>query len=186
MYETNDDLVLNFEPPGVREQDISLSITGDVLTVKGERQFNQQLNDDKYFHTERAYGKFERSIRLPMPVQAGRVRATYRDGMLESKPSGGRGGQAEGNQDRRFVGRSRQVGETVIVADDARKVGSRPAVGRLPMDSHTARRCCKTRLEGGCVAGAAPASLTVVPIAWLTEYSLSCRLPPENDQATFP
>ena len=83
MYETNDDLVLNFEPPGVREKDISLSITGDVLTVKGERQFNQQLSDDNYFHTERAYGKFERSIRLPMPVQAGRVRATYRDGMLE-------------------------------------------------------------------------------------------------------
>ena len=83
MYETNDDLVLNFELPGVREKDISLSITGDVLTVKGERPFNQQLNDDHYFHTERAYGKFERSVRLPMPVQAGRVRATYRDGMLE-------------------------------------------------------------------------------------------------------
>ena len=84
MYETNDDLVLNFELPGVREKDISLSITGDVLTVKGERQFDQQLtDDDHYFHTERAYGKFERSIRLPMPVQAGRVRATYRDGMLE-------------------------------------------------------------------------------------------------------
>ena len=134
MYETNDDLVLNFEPPGVREKDISLSITGDVLTVKGERQFNQQLNDDKYFHTERAYGKFERSIRLPMPVQAGRVRATYRDGMLESKPSGGRGGQAEGNQDRRFVGRSREMRQTVTVAGDARKVGGRPAVGRLPVD----------------------------------------------------
>jgi HSP20 family protein len=84
MYETNDDLVLNFELPGVREKDISLSITGDVLTVKGERQFDQQLRDDNYyFHTERVYGKFERLIRLPMPVQAERVRATYRDGMLE-------------------------------------------------------------------------------------------------------
>lgn len=83
MYETNDDLVLNFELPGVREKDISLSITGDVLTVKGERPFNQQLNDDNYFQTERAYGKFERSIRLPLPVRAERVRATYRDGVLE-------------------------------------------------------------------------------------------------------
>ena len=84
MYETNDDLVMNFELAGVREKDISLSITGDVLTVKGERQFDQQLNDDDhYFHMERAYGKFERSIRLPMPVQAGRVRAVYRDGVLE-------------------------------------------------------------------------------------------------------
>jgi HSP20 family protein len=83
MYESNDDLVLNFELPGVRERDISLSITGDVVTVKGERQFDQQLTDDNYVHAERAYGKFERSIRLPMPVQAERVRATYRDGVLE-------------------------------------------------------------------------------------------------------
>jgi HSP20 family protein len=83
MYETNDDLVLSFELPGVREKDISLSITGDVVTVKGERQFDQQLHDDNYVHAERAYGKFERSIRLPMPVQAERVRATYRDGVLE-------------------------------------------------------------------------------------------------------
>ena len=83
VYETNDDLVLNFELPGVREKDIALSITGDVLTVKGERQFNPQLGDDHYFHTERVYGKFERSIRLPLPVQGDRVRATYRDGVLE-------------------------------------------------------------------------------------------------------
>ena len=83
MYETNDDLILSFELPGVPEKDISLSITGDVLTVKGERQFSHQLNEDDYVHTERVYGRFERSIRLPMPVEAERVRATYRDGVLE-------------------------------------------------------------------------------------------------------
>jgi len=83
MYETNDDLILNFELPGVPEKDISLSITGDVLTVKGERQFGHQVNGDNYVHTERVYGRFERSIRLPMRVEAGRVRATYRDGVLE-------------------------------------------------------------------------------------------------------
>ena len=83
MYETNDGFVLNFELPGVQEKDISLSITGDVLTVKGERRLDQELNGDSYLHTERVYGKFERSVRLPMPVQAERVRATYRDGVLE-------------------------------------------------------------------------------------------------------
>ena len=85
MYETNDDLVLDFEIPGVREKDISLSITGDLLTVRGERQFHQELKDDNYYHVERAYGKFERSVQLPMPVQADRVKATYRDGVLEVK-----------------------------------------------------------------------------------------------------
>src|SRR5213594_666709 len=83
MYETNDDLVLNFELPGVREKDISLSITGDLLTVRGERQFRQELKDDHTYHIERAYGKFERSVQLPMPVQAGRVTATFRDGVPE-------------------------------------------------------------------------------------------------------
>ena len=83
MYETIDDLVVNVELPGVGEKDISLSITGDLLTVKGEREFNPQQSDDNYLHMERVYGKFERSIRLPMPAQADRVSATYRDGVLE-------------------------------------------------------------------------------------------------------
>ena len=85
LYETKDDLILNFELPGVREKDVSLSITGDLLTVKGERQFRQELKDDHSYHIERAYGKFERTVQLPMPVQADRVKAAYRDGVLEVK-----------------------------------------------------------------------------------------------------
>jgi HSP20 family protein len=83
MYETQDDLLLNFELPGVREKDVSLSITGDMLTVRGERQFREELKNDHTYHIERAYGKFERTVQLPMPVQAGRVTATFRDGVLE-------------------------------------------------------------------------------------------------------
>ena len=85
VYETKDDFVLDFELPGIREKEVSLSITGDLLTVKGERQFNQQRKDDAYHHMERAYGKFERTVQLPLPVQAARVTATYRDGVLEVK-----------------------------------------------------------------------------------------------------
>lgn len=85
MYETKDELVLKVERPGVREKDASLSITRDVLTVKGERAFDQEQKDGNYVHVERVYGKFERSIQLPMPVQADRVKATYRDGVLEVK-----------------------------------------------------------------------------------------------------
>lgn len=85
MYETKDDLILNFELPGVREKDVSLSIMGDLLTVKGERSFNQESKEDHAHHVERAYGKFERSVQLPMPVKADGVKATYRDGVLEVK-----------------------------------------------------------------------------------------------------
>jgi HSP20 family protein len=83
MHETKDDVVLNFELPGVTEKDISLSITGDLLTLRGDRTFNRDVKDDNYHHVERAYGKFERSVQLPMAVQAAKVKATYRDGVLE-------------------------------------------------------------------------------------------------------
>ncbi len=85
MYETKDEIVLNFELPGVREKDVTLSITGDVLTLKGERAFDSDVTGENYHHVERVFGKFERSVQLPMEVQADKVQATYRDGMLEVK-----------------------------------------------------------------------------------------------------
>lgn len=85
MYETKDDLVLSIELPGVREKDVSLAITGDLLTVRGERELSPELKSESCYHLERVYGKFERSIQLPMPVQADRVKATYRDGVLEAR-----------------------------------------------------------------------------------------------------
>ena len=83
MYATKDDLILTLELPGVSEKDVTVTITGDLLTVKGERRFEQQVNELDLLHVERTYGKFERLIQLPMAVQADRVKATYRDGVLE-------------------------------------------------------------------------------------------------------
>jgi HSP20 family protein len=83
MHETKDDLVLSFELPGVTDKDVSLSITGDLLTVKGERAFDRDSHGENAHHIERVYGKFERSVQLPMPVQADKVKASYRDGVLE-------------------------------------------------------------------------------------------------------
>jgi len=83
MYETKDDLSVTFELPGIREKEVSVSITGDVLTVKGERKLERDLKDEGYHRLERVYGRFERAVPLPMPVQADKVKATYRDGVLE-------------------------------------------------------------------------------------------------------
>jgi HSP20 family protein len=85
MYATKDDLVLTLELPGVSEKDVSVSITGDLLTVKGERRFEHDVKEQDLLHVERTYGKFERMIQLPMAVQADRVKATYREGVLEIK-----------------------------------------------------------------------------------------------------
>jgi HSP20 family protein len=83
MVETKDDLMLRVELPGVREKDASVSITGDLLTIRGERRWDEEAKDHKVLHVERAYGQFERLIQLPMAVQADKVKASYRDGVLE-------------------------------------------------------------------------------------------------------
>ena len=83
LYETKDDLVLTMELPGVREKDVTVSITGDLLTIKGERRFEHDVKEHQLLHVERAYGNFERLVQLPIPVQADKVKATYRDGVLE-------------------------------------------------------------------------------------------------------
>jgi HSP20 family protein len=83
IYETKDDLVVSVELPGVREKDVHLSMTGDVLTLRGQRVADHDVKEENYHRIERWSGSFERDIPLPIPVQADRVRATYRDGVLE-------------------------------------------------------------------------------------------------------
>jgi HSP20 family protein len=85
--ETEDELVFTVEIPGVQEKDLSVTIMGDFLTVKGERREQASkengAKDPTWRHVERVYGKFERTFQISMPVQTDKVRATYRDGVLE-------------------------------------------------------------------------------------------------------
>ncbi|MBI3635599.1 MAG: Hsp20/alpha crystallin family protein [Candidatus Rokubacteria bacterium] len=83
LLETKDDLRVAAELPGVSEKDVTVSITGDVLMVKGERRFDREVKGETFYRLERAYGSFERAVPLPMPVQADKVKATYREGVLE-------------------------------------------------------------------------------------------------------
>jgi HSP20 family protein len=83
IYETKDDLVVAAELPGVKEKDIHLSIAGDMLSLRGQRGPDHQMKEENYHRIERWSGSFERHIQLPIPVLADRVRASYRDGVLE-------------------------------------------------------------------------------------------------------
>jgi len=83
VYETRDDLVIAAELPGVREKDIHLSMTGDVLTLRGQRGIAVEAREENYHRIERWYGTFERHVQLPIPVQADKIRASYKDGVLE-------------------------------------------------------------------------------------------------------
>jgi HSP20 family protein len=85
MYETKNEIVLAVELPGLNEKDIRLSITGDLLTIQGERQWSDETREAGHCRQERWFGKFERAISLPIPVETGQVKATYRDGVLTVK-----------------------------------------------------------------------------------------------------
>jgi HSP20 family protein len=83
VHETKDSFLLMAELPGVKQGDIQVSVEGDTLTLKGERKRETEVKEDQYHRIERSYGRFERSILLPSVVDPGRVKAAYRDGVLE-------------------------------------------------------------------------------------------------------
>lgn len=83
VYETREDLVVAVELPGVREQDIQLTMTGDVLSLRGQRAIAADARQENYHRIERWSGTFERHVQLPIAVQVDRIRASYRDGVLE-------------------------------------------------------------------------------------------------------
>ncbi len=83
VHETKDGIVLQVELPGVKQEDIQVSIEGDTLTLKGERKREAEVREDQYQRIERSYGRFERTILLPSVVDSTRVKATYREGVLE-------------------------------------------------------------------------------------------------------
>ena len=83
VVESKDGLLFKVEIPGVKQEDISLSLEDNTLTVKGERKHETQVNEEGYSRIERSYGAFSRSVLLPPTVDVDRVKATYKDGVLE-------------------------------------------------------------------------------------------------------
>ncbi len=83
VVETKDGVTLKVEVPGVKQEDISISLEDDVLTVKGERKHESEVKEDGYSRIERSYGAFERSVVVPKTLDATNVKATYKDGVLE-------------------------------------------------------------------------------------------------------
>ena len=81
LYQNNDNVVALVELPGMRKEDIEISLHDGMLTICGERK-SETGTDDKATRTERFSGKFRRSITLPTRVDANKVNATYKDGVL--------------------------------------------------------------------------------------------------------
>ena len=81
LYQSNDNFTAVVELPGMRKEDIEISLHEGMLTISGERK-EETPNNNKAERTERYVGKFRRSISLPSRVDASKVNATYKDGIL--------------------------------------------------------------------------------------------------------
>jgi HSP20 family protein len=81
VYQDNDQFTVYAELPGLKKEEIEISFNGDTLTIGGERKREGKTEDD--FRTERFFGKFQRSLTLPVPVNTEKVNATYKDGILK-------------------------------------------------------------------------------------------------------
>ena len=83
IFEDREGIMVRADLPGLRLEDIDIELTGDTLTLKGERKFQDAQRKDGYVHVERAYGQFRRSFTIGSPVRNDAVKASYKDGILE-------------------------------------------------------------------------------------------------------
>lgn len=82
VKETQDGYVFNADLPGVKEEDLELSVTGNRLTVSGRRECEERKEGERWFAVECSYGAFSRSFTMPDHVDADHVRAELKDGVL--------------------------------------------------------------------------------------------------------
>lgn len=83
MYEKKDEVVVKVEVPGIDKENIKISISDGVLTIKGEMKKEEEIKEEDYYYSERSYGSFSRSLNLPAKVVENKVKAEFKDGILE-------------------------------------------------------------------------------------------------------
>jgi HSP20 family protein len=94
IYETENELVLKADLPDINEKDLDVRVENNMLTIHGERKFEQKVKEENYLRIERSYGSFSRSFSLPNTINMESIKAEYKNGTLtvempkraESKP----------------------------------------------------------------------------------------------------
>jgi HSP20 family protein len=82
------DLVIRAELPGVKQEDVDITLHNNLLTIRGERKVEEEEERGGYYVRERRYGSFSRSLTLPEGVDESRIHARYEDGVLEVRVEG--------------------------------------------------------------------------------------------------
>jgi HSP20 family protein len=83
IYDSKDNLLVKADVPGMKKDEIEVSVHGDTLLIKGEKKQEKEEKGKDFVRMERFYGSFNRAIRLPSSVVADKVQANYKDGTLE-------------------------------------------------------------------------------------------------------
>lgn len=82
VHETEKEIVLDFELPGIDKKDIKVELKNNILSVSGERKQDKKIENSKHHRIERYYGKYERTFTLPDTVQTDKLSAEYKEGVL--------------------------------------------------------------------------------------------------------
>lgn len=83
VYETEDDIILKAELPGMEAKGVTIEVEENLITLKGERKFEKKLCDENCHRMERFYGRFQRVFSLPNSVDKNSIKANFKDGVLE-------------------------------------------------------------------------------------------------------
>jgi len=83
IYETDDDLVVEASLPGINPDEVDISVVGNTLTIKGEHEEKKEEEKGKYHCRERRYGAFQRTVSLPVEVDANKAEAVFENGVLK-------------------------------------------------------------------------------------------------------
>ena len=83
LYEEKDEIVVKAELPGMEKDNIEVNLSDDRLTIKGEKKKEEEIKKENYYRSERSYGSFVRTLELPGEVQADKVKANFKNGVLE-------------------------------------------------------------------------------------------------------
>lgn len=83
IKETADSIVIKAEMPGLTREDVKITFSDNLLTIRGQRQKENKFEGERYLRVERSYGNFSRTFNLDFPVKAEEIKARFQDGILE-------------------------------------------------------------------------------------------------------
>jgi HSP20 family protein len=83
IFEEGDNVVVKAELPGIKKEDVDVSMTDNIISISGEKKKEEKVERKNYYREELSYGSFTRKFRLPMEVQTDKAKAQFKEGILE-------------------------------------------------------------------------------------------------------